>query len=86
MICIGNFQKIRIFYVNSTAKPENFVVFAFTYVSGSHMLFYEDFGINSYTVDSDEAVKRANEALNASSLQFFRSIKRFIAFSQRFFT
>jgi hypothetical protein len=30
------------------------------------MLFYEDFGINLYTVDSDEAVKRANEALNAS--------------------
>jgi hypothetical protein len=28
---------------------------------------------------SDEAMKRCDEALNASSLQFFASVKRFIA-------
>jgi hypothetical protein len=32
-----------------------------------------------YSVDSDEAMKRGNEALNASSLQFFSIVKRFIA-------
>jgi hypothetical protein len=28
-------------------KAKNFVVFALTHVSGSHVLFYEDFGTNS---------------------------------------
>jgi hypothetical protein len=32
-----------------------------------------------YTVDSDEAMKRGDEAFNGSSLQFLRSVKRFIA-------
>ncbi len=50
------------------------------------MLFYEDFGRNSYSVDIDEAMKRGNEALNASSLQFLRRVKRFIASSLRFYT
>jgi hypothetical protein len=31
-----------------------------------------------YSVDSDEAMKQGDEALNASSLQFFSIIKRFI--------
>jgi hypothetical protein len=35
--------------------------------------------MNLYSVDSDEAMKRGDEALNASSLQFLRSVKRFIA-------
>jgi hypothetical protein len=35
-------------------------------------LFYRDFGMDSY---SGAAMKRGNEALNASSLQFFRSVK-----------
>jgi hypothetical protein len=41
--------------------------------------------MNSYSVDSDEAMKQGNEALNTSSLQFLISVKRFIAtiFSQR---
>jgi hypothetical protein len=33
----------------------------------------------SYSVDSDEAIKRGDKALNVSSLQFFRSIKCLIA-------
>jgi hypothetical protein len=37
-----------------------------------------------YSVDSDEAMKRGDEALNASSLQFLSSVKRFIASSLRF--
>jgi hypothetical protein len=32
-----------------------------------------------YSVDSDEAMKRGNEALNASPLQFISSVKQFIA-------
>jgi hypothetical protein len=38
-----------------------------------------------YSLDSDEAMKRGNEALNASSLQFLSSIKSFIASSLQFF-
>jgi hypothetical protein len=35
--------------------------------------------MNSYSVDSDEAMKQGDDAINASSLQFFRSFKHFIA-------
>jgi hypothetical protein len=35
--------------------------------------------MESYTVDSNEAMKRGDEAFNGSSLQFLRSVKRFIA-------
>jgi hypothetical protein len=35
--------------------------------------------MNPYSVDSDEAMKRGDEALNASLLQFLRSAKHFIA-------
>jgi hypothetical protein len=38
-----------------------------------------------YSVASDKAMKRGNEALNASSLQFLSSIKHFIASSLQFF-
>jgi hypothetical protein len=58
MICIGNLEKTSIFYVNSTAKPKNFIVFSFSFVSGGSVLFYEDFCMNSYSVDIDEAMKR----------------------------
>jgi hypothetical protein len=58
MICIGNLEKIRIFYINSSAKLENINVFSVSYVSGGSVLFYEDFGMNSYSVDIDEAMKR----------------------------
>jgi hypothetical protein len=32
-----------------------------------------------YGVDSDEAIKQGNEALNPSLLQFLSNVKRFIA-------
>jgi hypothetical protein len=35
--------------------------------------------MNLYFVDSDEAMQRGNEALNAPSLQFLCSVKPFIA-------
>jgi hypothetical protein len=54
MIFIGNFNKNL--YI-SIAKPKNFVVFAYTNVSRSHVLFYGDFCMNLYFVDSDEAMK-----------------------------
>jgi hypothetical protein len=41
--------------------------------------------MNLYFVDSDEAMKRGNEALNASLLRFLRSVKRFIASSLQIF-
>jgi hypothetical protein len=39
-------------------------------VSRSQALFNGNFCMNLYFVDSDEAMKRGNEALNASLLQF----------------
>jgi hypothetical protein len=71
MICVG---KNRYISVISGAKPKNFVVFAFTYVSESFVLLYGDFCMSPYSVDSDEAMMRGDEALNASSLQFLRSV------------
>jgi hypothetical protein len=45
----------------------------------SFAMLYGDFCMNSYSVDNDEAMKQGAGALNTSSLQFLRSIKRFIA-------
>jgi hypothetical protein len=41
-------------------------------------LFCGDFCMDLYSVESDEAMKQGNEALNASSLQFLSSVKCFI--------
>jgi hypothetical protein len=71
---IDNFQKKFVFSVFSVAKLKNIVVFAFTFVLDSFGLFYDDFCMDLYSVDSDEAMKRGDEALNASSLQFLRSV------------
>jgi hypothetical protein len=50
----------------------------------SFALFYDDFcmdlySVDSYSVDSDKAMQQSNEALNASSLQFLSNVKRLIA-------
>jgi hypothetical protein len=55
-------------------------------VSESHALFKGDFFMNLNSVDSDEAMKQGDEALNASSLLFLRSIKRIITSSLQFLT
>jgi hypothetical protein len=52
--------------VISIAKQKNFIVFAFTHVSKSFALLYGDFCMNSHSVDSDEAMKRGDEAFIAS--------------------
>jgi hypothetical protein len=71
---IDNFQKKFVFSVFSIAMSKNIVVFAFTFMLDSFDLFYDDFCMDLYSVDSDEAMKRGDEALNASSLQFLRSV------------
>ncbi len=55
MNSIGNFPKKFVISVVSIAKPKNIVVFAFTYVLENFALFYGDFCMNLYSVDSDEA-------------------------------
>ncbi len=49
---------------------KNFIIFAFTYVSESFVLFYGHFCMNSYSVDSDEALKQGDEALNGHHFNF----------------
>jgi hypothetical protein len=65
MNSIGNFQNIC-YFRSSVAKAK-------TSSLPLHMcfaLFNGDFFMDLYSVDIDEAMKRGNEALNASSLQF----------------
>jgi hypothetical protein len=78
-------QKKLVISVISVAKLKNIVVFGFTHVLKSFALFYGDFCIDLYSIASDEAMKRGNEVLNASSLQFLSSLKHFIASSLQFF-
>jgi hypothetical protein len=49
-------------------------------------MFFWRFLLELYTIDSDEAMNRGDEALNSSSLQFLRSVKRFIASLLQYFT
>ncbi len=87
MNSIDNFQKklvFSFFSVFSVAKSKNIVVFAFTFVLDSYGLFYGDFCMDVYSVDSDEAMKRGDEAFNASSLKFLSIVKRFIDSSLQF--
>ncbi len=86
MICVGNFKQNSFIFVISVAMPKNVVVFAFTYVSRRPALFNGNFCMNLYSVDSDEAMKRGDEAFNGSSLQFLRTVKRFIASSLQYYT
>jgi hypothetical protein len=48
-------------------------------------LFFGDFCMDLYSFDSDETMKRGDETLNASSLQFSSIIERFIASLLQFF-
>jgi hypothetical protein len=58
MIFVGSLKKNPYISLFSVAKPKNFVIFAFTYVSESSELFYSYFYMNSHSVDRDEAMKR----------------------------
>ncbi len=55
MIFIGRF-KYRLHI--SIARANKFFDFPFTYVSDSPALFFGDFIMHLYSVDSDEAMKR----------------------------
>ncbi len=85
MNSISNFQKIFVISIVSVAKLKNIFIFAFTYVLDCFVLFYGDFCMDLNIVDSDEAMKRGDEVLNASLLQFLNSVKHFIVtiFSER---
>jgi hypothetical protein len=77
------------------AFPQKFIIFPSNAEKHSHLCLYICVGQfcpvfwrflhDVYSVDSDEAMKRGYEALNASSLKFLIIIKRFIASSLRFF-
>jgi hypothetical protein len=56
----GNFPNNSLFFVVFVAKPKNIVVLAFTYVLESFGLFFGDFCIDIYSVDSDEALKASS--------------------------
>jgi hypothetical protein len=60
------FKQFLYFGKLSVAKLSDIVVFAFTYVSESLAQLLGNFGMKVYRNDGDEA-------LNASSLQFFRN-------------
>jgi hypothetical protein len=77
------FQK-KIVYFHS--KGEKLPPIAYYICIESHLLFNGDFFMNLHSVDSDEAMKQGDEALNTSSLLFLRTIKRFIASSLQFYT
>jgi hypothetical protein len=55
-------------------KAEKLRHFAFTYIAESSALLNDNFCMISINVDSDKAMKRGDEALNASSLQFLRRV------------
>ncbi len=84
MNSIDNSQKEFVFSVFSVVKSKNIVIFAFTFLLDSFGLFYGDFCMDWYSVDSDEAMMRGDDALIASSLQFLSIVKRFIASSLQF--
>jgi hypothetical protein len=54
MIPSGNFPKNSLFFVVFIAKPKNMVVFTFTYGLESFALFFGDFCMEIYSVDSDD--------------------------------
>jgi hypothetical protein len=74
MICFDSLNKNRNISIFSVTKPKNFVAFALTYVAESSAQLNDNFCMDSHNVDSDEAMMRGNEVINASSLQFLRSV------------
>ncbi len=77
MTYIANFKKYCYISDIFLAKPENFVIFAFSYVVCR-------FWLELIVLTANEAMKPGDEALNASSLQYLKSVKYFIASLLRF--
>ncbi len=67
MVFIGNFNKLSYSVTISTAKSSKIVIFAFTYVSKSLALLYGNFGLNSDSIDGDEAMK--HEAMKFEAMK-----------------
>ncbi len=63
MNSIDNFQKEFFFSLFSVAKTKKIIVFAFTFVLAIFGLFYGDFCMDLYSVDSDEVMKQWSEAM-----------------------
>jgi hypothetical protein len=83
----GNFQKIC-YFRNFRSKAEKHCRLCLYICLGTFCSVYLAISvwiIKCWQRWSDEAMKRGDEALNASSLQFLNSVKRFIASSLRFF-
>jgi hypothetical protein len=57
--------------VVSATKPKNILVFAFTCVMETFAMFFSDFYMESYTVDSDEVMKRWNDAMKHLTVHRF---------------
>ncbi len=78
------FPKKFVISVVSVAKSKKHRRLCFYICVKSFALFYGDFcmdlySVDSHSVDSDKAMQQSNEALNASSLQFLSNVKRLIA-------
>jgi hypothetical protein len=71
------------FFIISEAKSKKIIVFAFRFVLDSFGLIYGDFCMDLCSVDSDEAMKRGDEALKGSSLLFLSIASSLQFFSQR---
>jgi hypothetical protein len=80
----GNFPKNLLFFVVSVAKAKNNIVLCLYICVGECCPVFGNFCMDIYGVDSDEAMKRGDEALNASLLQFLSIVKRFITSSLQF--
>ncbi len=65
MVFVGNFSKLSYSVTISTAMSSNMLIFAFTDVSKSLALLYGNFGLNSDSIDGDEAMK--HEAMKRRS-------------------
>jgi hypothetical protein len=74
----GNFPKNSFFFVVSVAKPKKNRRLCLYICVGEFCPVFWQF-LHEHSVDSDEAMQRGDEALNASLLQFLSIGKRFIA-------
>jgi hypothetical protein len=66
-------------FIIFVAKPKNFAVSAYTYVSRISELFYGNFCMNLYFVDSDEARRWSIKHCITSSFKKHSMLHRFIA-------
>jgi hypothetical protein len=78
---LASLKKKFIYFRNFWSKAEKLscLCFHICVKKSYYKLFYEDFRMNSHSVDSNEAMRQGDEALKASLLKFLTSNKSFIA-------